>query len=158
MISLEVCDSKLCCHGDKHENKLSPERELIWSVEIKDIVLVAEYTTDEGPYFDDYFLVFATKSCAYQSTFYAEGLNTVIETLYERFSMPLRLQLNGLTHWTSRVIWPAHLEGSNYFQFTDVKPKGLAATMHKALLGPQLEYKVAEPIRRFLKEAGCVRD
>jgi len=156
MIGLEVCDSKLYCYGDKHEKKLLLEREPIWSVEIRDIVLVAENTTDEGPYCDDYFLIFATKSCIYRSTFYAEGLDAVFETLDERFSMPLRLQFSSSTHWASRVIWPAHLEGSDYFQFTEVKPNNIVSTMHKALLGPQLEYRVAEPIRKFLNEAGCM--
>jgi hypothetical protein len=31
-----------------------------WSVPIDTIILIAEYTTDEGPWFDDYFVTFVT--------------------------------------------------------------------------------------------------
>ena len=154
MIILEICDSKLCCYHDKQENISSLEPELSWSVEIDDILLIAEYTTNEGPYCDDYFLVFVTRSYIYQCTFYANGTDMVIQTLSEMFNAPLQLKLCNSTDWNSRVIWPVHLEGSEYFQFTKVKPDSLLSKTRKTLLGSQLEYKLAEPIQAILK-TGC---
>jgi hypothetical protein len=34
------------------------ENQLLWWIPVTNIVLMAEYTTNEGPWMDDYFLVF----------------------------------------------------------------------------------------------------
>lgn len=149
MILLEICDSKLNCYRDKQENEFS-ERTLSWSVEIDDILLIAEYTTNEGPYCEDYFLVFVTKPNIYQCTFYAEGTNTIIEQLSAIFNKPLQLKLCDSTDWKSNVIWPTQLEGNEYFHFTKIKPNKLLSKIRAVLLGPQLEYKIAQPIQNFL--------
>jgi hypothetical protein len=153
MVSLDTDGSKLRCWGGKQGNKLSFELELLWSVEIKDLILVAEYTTNEGPHFDDYFLIFQTKTCAFECTFYAEGRDAAFVKLSEQLNIPLQLQLCNSTDWKSRVIWPIHLAGTDYFQFTPVKPISLVSSICKAVFGPQLEYRVAEPIRKYIQEA-----
>jgi hypothetical protein len=150
MIFLEICDSKLCCYYDKQENE-SSERELSWSVEIDKILLIAEYTTNEGPYCDDYFLVFVSQPYFYQCTYYAEGREEVIQTLSEQLGTPLQHRLCNSTDWKSNVIWPVEFEVCDFFQFSEVIPDRIISKARKIILGPQLEYKIAEPIRKFLE-------
>jgi len=157
MVSLEISDSTLRCLNGKRENSSSIDQGMIWSVEIKDLALIAEYTTSEGPYLDDYFLVFVSveNGRAYNSrcTFYADGRDEALQALGTRLGADLRLGLFNSTEWTSRVVWPAHLQGDEYFHFTQVKPVGLLSTMSKAWFGPQLEYSVADPVRAYIREA-----
>lgn len=55
----------------------SAEDTLIWTLAFEDIVLMAEYKTDEEPDLDDYFLVFVTfedgATFYATATFYSEG-------------------------------------------------------------------------------------
>lgn len=59
-VNLEVVGSQLRCVGNSGT--------VHWIVSIDDIILVAEYTTNEGPHADDYFLIFCTVEAG-QSTF-----------------------------------------------------------------------------------------
>src|SRR5262249_25546280 len=51
-LCLRVDGSSLECNDDSGFTR--------WSLSIQTIVLIAEYTTNEGPWLDDYFLVFVT--------------------------------------------------------------------------------------------------
>jgi hypothetical protein len=126
-----------------------------WSVEIKDIVLIAEYTTNEGPYVDDYYLVFVTiedgKAYFASCSFYVDGRDEVFHSLKEQFGIASEFGLLQSTEWASRVMWPVHLAGSDYFQFDEVKPVSLLEKLRKALIGPQLEYKLSISIREYIE-------
>jgi hypothetical protein len=67
---------------------LSSENALLWSTSTKDVVLLAEYTTSEGPYLEDYFLVFVTvengKRYFATASFYSNGRDEVIKQLAEQ--------------------------------------------------------------------------
>src|SRR3954452_276863 len=100
-----------------------------WTLPIEAIVLIAEYTTNEGPYVDDYFLTFITvedgqlfySSCS----FYAEGRDAALLEISDRLGSPVELGLAGSTEWTSRVIWPPSLKGMAYFTFETIPPKNV---------------------------------
>jgi hypothetical protein len=133
-----------------------------WSVEIKDIILIAEYTSNEGPYVDDYFLVFVTiedgKAYFARCSFYTDGTDAVLETLKEKFGITDTFGLLQSTEWTSRVMWPDHLAGKNYFQFTEVKPVSPRENVRKTLIGPQLEYKLAVSIQEYIEAEKTVKN
>ena len=152
MLSLQVSGSKLCCL-DASEPQ--------WSLEIADIVLIAEFTTDEGPGVDDYFLVFVTaesgKPFFSQCTFYAEGVDEALEYLRSRFNMPIDLNLCSSTVWASHVLWPRNLAGDDYFKFSEVQASGLGSRIRKAVLGPQLEYAISDQIRTYIGDAVAKR-
>ena len=92
-----------------------------WSLPIGSILLIAEYTTNEGPYADDYFLVFVTaeesqlyfSTCPVSSASIEEGLTL----LQQRLDSPIKLELQGSTEWRSRVAWPPKMQGTEYFTF-----------------------------------------
>ena len=81
-----------------------------WSLPIGSIRLIAEYTTNEGPYVDDYFLVFVTAedNKLYFSTCpgSSASIEEAIDRLQQRLRSPISLELQGFTEWRSRVAWP----------------------------------------------------
>src|ERR1700748_1292213 len=95
-----------------------------WSLPIASIILISEYTTNEGPQCDDYFLVFVTieKDLFYFHTasFYAGGSDATLASLKELLGSTFELKLTGSTEWDSRVIWPAEIADSKHFEFKPV--------------------------------------
>jgi hypothetical protein len=72
---------------------------LLWTIPIDSLVLIAEYTMNEGPYVEDYFLVFVTSETGklYFSTcsFYSAGMEEAFAALQQRLDSPLSLGLQG---------------------------------------------------------------
>jgi hypothetical protein len=155
METIEVSGSTLRCvahpQGGNHAGS-----ETIWSIDINDIILVAEYTTDEGPYLDDYFIVFVddeggrayVRSCS----IYSEGLDNALELLETNLGMQVKPQLVRSTHWDSRVLWPPNLNGNDYFQFKVVAAAGFGQKLRNAAFGPQLKYSPAASILGYIQQ------
>lgn len=127
-----------------------------WSLPVNSVLLIAEYTTNEGPYADDYFLVFVTaedsqlyfSTCSFSSAGIKEGLNS----LQERIGSPIQLELQGSTEWRSRVAWPPEMRGTEYFTFRPVPAETLTEKVKKRLLGPSYEYAISSTVQEYLKQ------
>jgi hypothetical protein len=132
----------------------SAEDKLIWTLATKDIVLMAEYTTNVGPYVDDYFLVFVTIEHGAQNfataSFYSDGCSDVVKQLAEQWAADIELGLANSNDWKSRVVWPPSLAGQEYFEFSEVQPTRLLARLRKATFGPVHEYSPCKSVRVFL--------
>jgi hypothetical protein len=129
---------------------------LRWSLPTASIVLVAEYTTNEGPFVDDYFLVFVTveEGKLYFSTCsVSAGVEEALSVLQERLGSPIQLGLQVSTEWRSRIAWPPKMAGREYFTFTDVPAKTLTEKLKKSLLGPTQEYVISKATREYLEAA-----
>lgn len=146
MIRLSVSDAKLRCHHAVPDQA--------WSISIGDIVLIAEYTTDEGPQTDDYFLVFVTREQGelYYSnvTMYAAGINEALTELENILGCPLELTLPSSTSWNSRVVWPRDIAGSPYFRYEQVVPEGFWERLRSRVQGKRIETHLADPICEYL--------
>ena len=96
----------------------------VWKFATPALVLIGEYTTNEGPYFDDYSVVFVTnengKAFFAKVSFYAEGREQVFSVLEKTLGQPLLLELYASTDWNSRVVWPPALSGRPFLR--PVKP------------------------------------
>lgn len=125
-----------------------------WTLPIETLVLISEYTTNEGPSIDDYFLVFVTveEGQFYFSTcsFYADGRDEVVSTLGERLGSPIELGLANSTDWKSRVLWPPELAGKEYFTFKEVPAETFREKAKEWLVGPTLEYSISGVVRDYL--------
>jgi hypothetical protein len=128
--------------------------EPIWTTSVKSLVLMAEYTTNEGPYIDDYFLVFVTVENGSQyfatASFYSDGRDEVVKQLAEQWAAAIELGLANSTDWKSRVVWPPELVGHDYFEFVEVQPNNVLARLRKATFGPVYEYFPCKSVRAFL--------
>ena len=92
---------------------------LIWQLPVGSVVVFAEYTNPNGPFLDDYFLVFAFMEgdqwFVRTASFYANGRDEMLEVLSAQWCVSLRFGLCALTDWKSRVIWPEELVDQEYF-------------------------------------------
>jgi len=68
-----------------------------WTLPIAAIVLIAEFTTNEGPYVDDYFLTFVTvengKALSATCSFYAEGRDSALSEISHQVGCPIEVGL-----------------------------------------------------------------
>ena len=146
MIRLSVSDAKLHCHH------ATPDQ--CWSIAICDVVLIAEYTTDDGPQADDYFLVFVTREEGelYYSkvTMYAAGINESLAELENTLGCSLDLALQSSTDLKSRVVWPQKLAGSAYFRYEQVVPEGFWDRVRSRVQGTRTETHVADSVCEYL--------
>ena len=125
-----------------------------WQIPLDHVVLFAEYTTDEGPLVDDYFLVFVTKVSDtpqfVTASFYSEGLDDVLTHLAAFWNSEIQLTLQGSTDWASRIVWPANLAGHEYFECKEVQPGTFFQRLRKLVLGPSREYVPCQAVRSYL--------
>ena len=147
MIYLGISGPTLHCRGDSTDPG--------WSIRISDIVLVAEYTTDDGPAVDDYFLVFVTRE--YGELFYssvtmsAKGINAALEALENQLGNSLELKLSSRRAWASRVVWPQHLAGVEYLEAEEVPPpEGWRERLLTKFKGTRPTYRVSQRILQVL--------
>jgi hypothetical protein len=84
-----------------------------WTVKLADVRLIGEYTTADGPFVDDYFLVFLTaeKGGWYEASLCATGMERFLTELGVALGAPTRLALCSSTAWRTRVVWPPTVEG-----------------------------------------------
>ncbi len=142
--------------SDSNLEYLDAKGSVRWAMPIGSIILVSEYTTNEGPQVDDYFLVFvsAADGKLHFSTcsFYAGGVDEALSILQERLRSPLQLRLQGSTEWRSRVAWPAKMAENEYFTFTPVPAETLTTKLKEKLLGPTHEYVISKRVQEYLQE------
>jgi hypothetical protein len=146
MVYLGISDATVCCRSDSGDPG--------WSINITDIVLIAEYTTDEAPE-DDYFLVFVTREDGelfYSSvTLSASGINPVLEELEKQLRCSLELKLASVTDWASRVFWPSELAGSEYLEVEHIPPpQGLWEHLVAKVRIARPAYRVSHRILQIL--------
>src|SRR6185312_9065983 len=144
---LQVKDSDLEYSGENGR--------VFWSLPISSTVLIAEYTTNEGPQCDDYFLVFVTIEKDmfhfHTASFYSAGRDETLAALKQLLGSTFELELTGSTEWDSRAIWPQEIAGNKYFQFKPVRPETMLQKVKEKLLGPTLEFSIAKPIHEYLQ-------
>jgi hypothetical protein len=151
MIYLGISAATIYCRGDSTDPG--------WTIRIADVVLVAEYTTDQGPSVDDYFLVFVTRE--YGELFYssvtmsATGINAALEEIEKHLGGSLELKLSASRRWASRVVWPLHLAGVEYLEAEEAPPpEGWRERLMRKFNGVRPEYRVSHRIIQALTTTG----
>lgn len=146
-IRLAIQDQFLECFKDE---------QLAWRTPISSILLIGEYTTDKGPYVDDYFVeLWSLEDGAVlraSITIYAAGLPDAFLALAKYLNADLAFDLIGSTEWTSRIMWPPEFAGHPYFVFREVKPASWRQKLSKSLIGARREYALTEEVQAFLKK------
>lgn len=136
--------------------------QLTWRTPISSILLIAEYTTNEGPLLDDYFVDFwnleGGSFLLARTSFYAAGRDDAFARITKELKANLTFGLTGSTEWASRIMWPPELEGHPYLDFRDIKPTNLRQKAAQLLFGPGQEYFLAGEVQAFLKRCKGVWD
>jgi len=144
-VSIRVRDDFLEC--------LECDREL-WRTAIDTILLIAEHTTDEGPWGDDYFLnLWSLEDGQLLKATLGDSVRNVDATfkaLGQKLGTKLQFELTGSTKWASRVVWPPQLAGHPYFTFREMKPTNWRERLSYRCFGPTHEYFPTEEVQEFL--------
>ncbi|MFN0069226.1 MAG: hypothetical protein ACKVYV_16520 [Limisphaerales bacterium] len=115
---------ELSCDGDV----ITYHSSLVdWSVPIKDVRLIAEYTSSDGPYIDDYFFVFLTapENGWHEASFYAKGSDETLAILSRSVGAPLKCKLCASTEYRTRIMWPPHLNDQELMEVLPPKNQSL---------------------------------
>lgn len=91
-----------------------------WSLPVSSIQVVGEFTNEDGPHIDDYFLVFLTSSRSewWQASIYAEGRDDFLRALEKELPGLGAPGLSNSTSFKSRVLWPPAHQGKPLFTFS----------------------------------------
>jgi hypothetical protein len=126
-----------------------------WSLLIKSLLLIAEYTTNEGPYVEDYFLVFVAvedhKLLFLTCPGSSKGIEECLSLLQQRMNSPIQLELQGSTEWGSRVVWPPEISGGDYYTFKPASTETLREKVMTKLMGMTYEYEISSTVREYLQ-------
>ena len=105
--------------------------QLTWRTPLASILLIAEYTTNEGPYVDDYFVEFWSLEdgalLKASTSFYAAGTDDAFASIAAKLKTDFTFGLTGSTEWASRVMWPLELAGHPYFEFRNIESGQIGA-------------------------------
>ncbi len=93
-----------------------------WRLPVGAVKIVGEFTNDNGPFLDDWFLIFVTAEQGwYEASMSAEGTKEFLHELAMRLGADnLLVELAGATDYDSRILWPAALRGEPLFDITSV--------------------------------------
>jgi hypothetical protein len=118
-----------------------------WSVPASEVRLIGEYTNANGPWLDDYFLVFlALANGAWnEASFYASGRDAVLAELGRLLGTKLELGLCNSTTFKSRVIWPLNLAGADFVELVPARTR--FGRFRQRWMGAGYEIRVTESAR-----------
>lgn len=120
-------------------------------IPISNIKLIGEYTTENGPQLDDYFMVFYYSDNSYAViSMYAENLNEMIDELAVIMKTKLDSHLVNSTVWNSNILWPSKSKGERLWVVVKAKPKGIIESI-KMLFGMEkLQVELTEVANGYL--------
>ena len=85
-------------------------------LKISDIKVIGEMTKSDGPYTDDWFLIFIIdKETWYQISMYAENMQEVLKELSQLLNAEVIGTLFYSTSWKTNVIYPKEFQGKDLF-------------------------------------------
>lgn len=92
-----------------------------WRIPTSEVIAFGEYATDNGPYIDDWFMVFVTQDFNWvEASNFCGGSAAVRNELARRWGVEsLSGKLWGHTEFASRVIWPLALADQPLFEFVE---------------------------------------
>jgi hypothetical protein len=95
-------------------------------IEISDIKIIGEFTTDADPIATDWYLIIVKKNneVIYLPA-YAVGLQETLKQLSDIFNHEIVPKLFASVKFDSNVIYPKSIDGKKLFQFEGLNPKGI---------------------------------
>lgn len=109
--------------------------EVLCEIEVKDIQLVGEYTTDEGPVINDWFLVFIlSEDNVMQIPLYVNGREAMLQYLSQFLGAEVAPRLVGSAGCATTLLWPPEVAGKPMWDLEELAPVTFGEKL-KALVG-----------------------
>jgi hypothetical protein len=120
---------------------------LVWEVPVVEVRVIGEYTTEAGPWADDYFVLFVGKDGNwFEAPIEAVNLESVLGKLSERLKSPITLGLANSTSLRSHILWPPSLRGQELLSF---RPARLRNWLLRIFV-QRVEYSLTQVVRDAL--------
>ena len=115
-----------------------------FSIPLSEVALIGEFTTDNGPFIDDWFLVLVPRSGGewFETSIYAEGIESFLEQLSAALGSTIIGSLAASTDFASRIIWPMALAGRPLFTFSPVTDSGFLRRIKLSML-PEVSHSLS---------------
>jgi len=120
---------------ERDELRYQAGRGCAWSLLVRQLAVVGEYTNQSGPWADDWFMVFVCRDSSqfFLAPAYANGIDSVRERLGKTLGAPLPATLANCAEFNSVVLWPSSLAGSTLMSFEAPLLSGFFARVRNAL-------------------------
>ncbi len=141
---LSLKDSTLCYASLVYGN---------WQIPLSEIIAFGEYTTDNGPHIDDWFMVFVTRDFELvEASNYCAGANAARDELAKHWNVEsLHGELTFSTDFSSRAIWPTEIAGKPLFDFVE-RPQTIWQKIKSFGMG-LIDKDLTQQVRSHLKAA-----
>ena|ERR1700722_2043331 len=146
-------NSSGCLRFENSDIVYSSEEKELWRLPLAKLRAIGEYTTSEGPYLDDYFIVFVSDKADFcTASFYADGRIPFLLTLSEKIGDKINLGLSNSANWKTRGVWPKAIEGQEFLhRIPEPKAKNLKGKLRQ-FLHPRASLKLTQPVIEIINQ------
>ena len=109
---------------------------------VSEIALVGEFTTQSGPYTDDWFLVLVHRDGRWIELSMYGGGEQVRQQLPSWWVCPLQVGLANSADFASRIIWPPELAGRPLFTFERVTGRSFLRCLQMMFV-PEIAHRLS---------------
>lgn len=111
-----------------------------------------ESTNEDGPFKDDYFLIFVTDVERWtEVSFYASGRDAFLDEFGKTLNSTLHLRLQASTDFDSNVLWPEVLAGEALFRFTAAPRRGLLGRIVDMVTTGRVQQSLSPPVVDYIQ-------
>lgn len=124
---------------------------------IQDVAVIGEYTTEEGPVNDDWFLVFVRKNGEmFQLPIYdiIANTNTFFEDLSKYYKVEIKPKLANSTAMRSNLLWPPKMIEMNFLRFVPNPGETIGEKVVSFLKGPLYNIELSEEVAAYIQTKG----
>lgn len=120
-------------------------------IPLVDVKVIGEYTNQNGPFADDYFICFVTDAPGWtEVSFYAEGRDALLSELEAYFGADILLGLCWSTDFNSRILWPLRLTGREFIEFKPIKPESRWVQFVRSIF-PGVSLHLSHEVQSYLR-------
>lgn len=125
----------------------------IVNIPIDSIKLIAEYTTANGPFIDDWFLVIYNEKTEYfEISMYADNFEQMMKKLGEKMEFELVGTLFSSTEWKSNILYPTEFDGQCLWDMVKCEPKSTIEKFKSFFGINKTELKLTEITEKIIGE------
>jgi hypothetical protein len=125
---------------------------VVWSIQLTELRLLGEWTTDNGPHCEDYFIGFISGRPPLWNEAPVAANPRIMEQLEKEIGQPLYLGLAASTTFKSRVVWPPALQGHDLFKYSPApRPRGLLNRFKDVIL-PLIHSELTQEVLEYFND------
>jgi len=124
-----------------------------WSLNQSALVLVGEFTNQDGPHLSDHFLMLLDRDRRfYEAPIDAAGFDDVWKELARTLGVPPKLLLLGETDFKSVVLWPEVFRGRPVFDYVEKSSRSFIGRLLSPLGIGEIESRLSDHIDGYLDQ------